>query len=226
MSTSYVVPAQAFVHTLRVVTGFDPDYAAIVRGALSSNVDTTVFTPHAGLCVHIASTVAISQPYSRGPKQNYFEMGCAGAQFPPMFLWGGLYDPSNSNKGTPSDVASYLPSSTYPHGYMAVNPPSNPQRAVMPAVVSIPNYQFENTEYDTAQTYSPGDWLRAVTANNNANSGKLTNQNASGGAGFASSAAFAFGTDTVVGVVSQGTYTNADNVSVLSYFGHYVKGSR
>lgn len=231
MSSTFNPPGQAYDHLLRVVRGFHPDYSMVVRGKISANVDLTVVTPHSGLCVHIESTALRTQPFSsRGPREPSFEMGCIGANADgfPLFLWGGLYDPSNSNKSTPTGTAA-TGSSTYgtPIGF-SILPPADPASAVLPAVLGAPGlYEMETTEYDTNQTYTCGQYLRAVTLNNNANSGKLTNQNASSGGGaFANTSTLTLGTDTVVGVVSHGTYQNADMKNVLSFFTHFVHGTR
>ncbi len=226
MSTDFNFRGKAYDHALVILQGGHPDFLNTKRGKLSSNVTTTTVTPHAGRCVHISAVSYIRGPLGNlGPTQATFEMGCAGDQAPPYYLWNGLYDWSVSNKGTPSGVASQGTSSSPPRWYSFL-PSSNLSSAILTAVAGNHNMELETTEFDTDQTYASGNSLRAVTSNTLANAGKLTNQNASGGADFASSAAFSPGTDTVVGVVTRGKYYNAYSVNSLAFSPTYVRGTR
>lgn len=228
MSSNFSFPGNQYDHFLNIVQGGHPDFLPKVAGTLSSNVtaELATVTPHAGQVVHVVTPQALTQPLtSRGPYLAQFEMGCAVDKAPPIWLENGLYDKCITNKGTPAGTAAQGTTSVPPSWYSLI-PASHPTFAVLNGVVGFAGLQLETTEYDTDQTYTSGQPLRAVTSNSNANAGKLTNQNASGGAGFASGAAFAPGTDTVVAYVHRGEYRTMHDKDALNVVSHYVRGTR
>lgn len=80
----------------------------------------------------------------------------------------------------------------------------------MSALVATGAYELETTEFDTAQTYTPNQPLRAIAADTNATTGgRLTNQG------------FTHGTTAFCGVVSRGTYTNAYGRPALAFWPVY-----
>lgn len=233
MSSNFVTPGQAYDHTLLAVKGYVPDYPLDVRGRLNSTVDLTVVTPHAGRVVYPASTATLNNtPFTtRGNKIRLFSMGCAGdKKGPPIWLWAGAYDSDISNKGTPSGTAT-VGSSTYgPPNWVSTMPGRDPANSdQIWGLVGFAGLELETTEFDSTQTYVSGQFLRAVTLDNDANGGVVTNQNASGGAALATTAAIAnsnIHTDTIVGQVGLGSYKNSYDRSVLNLYSCFLPGTR
>ncbi len=205
--TAYANLGNSFDHTLTALKGWPSQTALDFDAPLSTNVNinSTSAPVQSGMCVH---NTALG-----------FEMG-ANVTMMPMFLWPGGTDYDVANPGVPAGVALGGTSSNLP-GWIPIRPTGK-----LSALVAVGAYELETTEFDTGQTYGINDPLRAVTNNTNANAGKLTNQNASGGAGFANSAAFAVYTDTMVGVVSRGAYTNSHGVQVLAFWPVFLPGTR
>jgi hypothetical protein len=229
VSANFTTPGQAYDHLLNPLKGFHPDWAVDVRGKLHTTVDLTVVTPHSGRVVHIAATVTRPNAFTgRGPHLPAFSMGCGAVRKgPPIWLWSGVYEPDISNKGTPSGVAT-TGAANYPPNWLSSMPGRDPTNSEQVwGLVGIPGLEVETTEYDTAQTYLPGEHLRAVTLDNNVNGGVVTNQNASSGAALATTTnAFTLLTDTVVGIVSRGTYKNSNDRQVLSLYTFFLPGTR
>lgn len=229
MSSSYTYPGQAYAHTLKALKGWYSEIAldAEVKPTTNVNINSDHSPMVSGLCVHPTGANANSDPYggtTTGPGTFAVEMGCSGAGMP-LFLWPGQNDPDISNPGVPAGTSAFGDSTYGPPDYLSVFPGQSGTENMMALVAKGP-YELETTEFDTDQTYTPGQFLRAVTSNTLATAGKLTNQNASGGAGFASSAAFSPGTDTVVGIVSRGKYVNANKKQSLAFWPHYAYGTR
>lgn len=238
MSSAFLTPGQQFDHQLLVTKGLHPDYPVDIRGRLASTVDLTVFIPHAGKVVYqsnVNNTANISGNLltGRGPGVPVFSMGRAGLKGgPPIWLWNGALDPSVSNKGTPSGV-SEVGATTYVAPWISALPGRSAAKSNNQyGLAGIAALKVETTEYDTAQTYVTGDFLRAVTLDNNANSGSVTNQNASSGAAFANTSstftllAGAATADTVVGLVADQTYNNSNDRAVLSLWTWFLPGTR
>lgn len=238
MSSNFVTPGQAYDHDLLVTKGLHPDYPVDARGRFAATVDFTVIIAHAGRVVYqsdVNNTANVSGNLltGRGPGVPVFRMGRAGFKGgPPFWMWNGAYDPSVSNKGTPSGVAA-VGASTYVAPWVSALPGRAPDQTNSLWVLSgIAPLKLETTEYDAAQTYAVGDFLRAVTLDNNANGGVVTNQNASGGAALATTTstftllAGAAAADTVVGYVADKTYNNAYDRGVLSLWTYFLPGTR
>jgi hypothetical protein len=219
---------QSFDHMLNALKGYGP-YMVDIEGTLSGNVNigSVGNPPKAGMCVHVQTAAAVGNGafVGNGPSEPAFEMG-ANLKMMPIFLWNSFDDFDVSNPGVPAGVAL---------GGTTANPPA--WVPVFPAgrlvgLVAKGAFELETTEFDTAQTYAPNDFLRAVTSNTDANAGKLTNQDASGGAGFATSAKAVWGDptltawDSVVGRVSRGTYTSNYGKLVLSFWPESLPGTR
>jgi hypothetical protein len=81
-------------------------------------------------------------------------------------------------------------------------------------LVATGAYELETTEYDTAQTYTPNQPLRAIVDD--------TNSSATTGGGCLTNQTITVGTNAFVGVVSRGTYTNAYGKSALAFWPVYV----
>lgn len=207
MSTTYVFPGLMFDHTLTPLKGWPSQTALDFDAPLSSNVNIggTGAPVQSGMCVH---NTALG-----------FEMGAKINQMA-LFLWPGGTDFDVSNPGVPAGVALGGTSSNLP-AWVPIRPTGK-----LVALVATGGYELETTEFDTAQTYAINDYLRSVTSNTDANAGKLTNQDASGGAGFATSAKCTVYTDTVVGVVSRGAYTNSNGKQALAFWPVYLPGTR
>lgn len=231
MSTGFVTPGQAYEHMLNALKGYDPVYPADTRGKLHSDVDLTVVTPQSGLCVYPDATTAdhAAAFRNRGPKIKQFHLGCAGALHgPPFWLWNGVYEGDVSNKGTPAGVSAVGTTAYGVPGWVAAMPGRDPSVSEqLWGLSGLGSYELETTEFDADQTYAAGQWLRAVTLDNNANGGKVTNQNASGGAAFgATSTTFTILTDTIVGIVASGVYQNNYGKNVLAFYTYFLPGTR
>lgn len=234
MSTTYSYPGQAYAHTLNPLKGWYELSALDADCRLSANVNlnSTGATVHSGSVVHATGKIAQSDPYggtTTGPGQLEVEMGCGAGHGPPIFLWPGNNEPDIVNPGVPTGTPVYGDSTYGPPDQVSIFPRAGGE--AMPGLVGLGAYELETTEFDTAQTYTAGNGLRAVTSNTNANGGKITNQGASSAA-FTSSTtlvipgANAATTDTIVGWVSRGTYVNSYRKSVLSFWSDYVPGTR
>lgn len=220
------VPSYAgmmYEHVLNVLKGWPQPYALDIEGTLSSNVNINslgLAPVVSGLCVHVQNLVAkTSNGVATGPNAVEFEMG-ANTKMMPLFLWPSYTDYDVSNPGVPAGVVLGGTTTNKP-GWVPIMPVG-----VLVALVAKGPYELETTEFDTAQTYAANDYLRAVTSNTNVNAGKLTNQDASGGVGFATSAKCTVYTDSVVGRVSRGVYTNGNGVTVLSFWPESIPGTR
>lgn len=97
-------------------------------------------------------------------------------------------------------------------------------RGYIKCLVATGGYELETTEYDDAQTYTPGDHLQAVNANTTlATGGTLTNQSL-GVLYHASSM------EARVGVVSRGEVRHPNNLTdstkkVLAFWPIYLPGT-
>jgi hypothetical protein len=212
-----------FDHTLDALKGWPSPTAVDIDGTLSSNVNlgsvgATVFS---GCCVHVASTTTGGG--GTGTTNNVpiavFEMG-ANLNKMACFLWVGNDGYDVTNPGVPAGtILGGTPS--IPPAWIPIRPTGK-----LMALVAIGGYELETTEFDTAQTYTPNQLLRAVTSNTDANGGKLTNQDASGGQAFATSAPLTRYTDSTVGVVSRGNYINKNGKRCLAFWPVYLPGSR
>ncbi len=146
----------------------------------------------------------------------------------PMWLWPGSTDPDVYNPGVPPGISA-AGTTSYIADFIAVMPPA--AGGNMPALVASGGYELETTEFDTDQTFTPGNGLRAVTSNTNANAGKLTNQGATSAA-FTSSTTLLYGDptlsawDTIVGFVSRGSYVNANRKHSLGFYPTLIPGTR
>jgi hypothetical protein len=196
-----------FDHTLTPLKGWPRMTALDFDAYLSPNVNIggTNASPLSGQVIHNTA--------------QGFEMGANLTQMA-VFLWPNAYDFDVQNPGVPAGV---------PLGGTPGNPPAwVPIRPTgkLVGLVAIGAYELESTEFDTAQTYVINQPLRAVTSNTDANAGKLTNQSASAGQGFGSPGLIVPYTDTVVGVVSRGAYTNSFGKQVLAFWPVYLPGTR
>jgi hypothetical protein len=219
---SYAYIGQMFDHVLNVLKGWPQMYALDIEGTLGAavNINSTNVPPCSGLCVHVQSVIArTANGVATGPAKPVFEMG-ANVNMMPLFLWPSWGDFDVNNPGVPAGTALGGTTTTLP-AWIPIQPSGN-----LVALVAKGPYELETTEFDTAQTYAPNDLLRAVTSNTDVNAGKLTNQNAAGGAAFVTSSKLTVYTDSVVGRVSRGAYTNALGKSVLAFWPESIIGSR
>ena len=97
-------------------------------------------------------------------------------------------------------------------------------RGFIRTLVATGGYELETTEFDTAQTYTPGDSLKAVIANTTlATGGTLTNQSLG-------TMYHASNMEARVGVVSKGKVPHPNNTSnptafVLAFWPVYLPGT-
>lgn len=229
----YTHPGTAYDHTLTPLKGWYREMALDAEIAISSNVNlNSDGSPVvAGLVVHAESVTNAVSPYGEnitGPTTFVVEMGCGAGDGVPIFLYSSPADPDVSNPGVPTGVAAYG-TTAYPDVYASVLPRLTGQNMV--GLVATGAYEVETTEFDTDQTYAPGNGLRAVTSNTNANGGKLTNQRGATVA-FNSDGATQYGDptlsawDTIVGFVSRGEYVNANRRPVIGLWTTFIPGTR
>lgn len=229
MSSNYAYPGQAYAHTLTALKGWYKEMALDAECALSSNVNLagTGQPVHSGTVVHATGVNANTDVYGspmNGPGTLVVEMGCGADDGIPLFLWPGENDRDISNPGVPAGTSAAGDATYGPPDFLPVLPQITNQN--MPALVGSGGYELESSEFDGDQTYATGQYLRTVTSNTDANGGKLTNQDASGGAPFATSALLTVGTDTVVGIVSRGEYVNGYRKAVLAFWTWFIRGTR
>lgn len=232
----YTYPGQAYFHTLKPLKGWYIDSAIDAAGKLSSNVDIGSNGSPAvrGLIVHPSALQTESDPYggsTTGPQLFTFEMGCGPAHGIPMILWTPPTDPDVYNPGVPTGVPVAGNSGNIAEWGSAL-PSINGGNLV--ALVLTGAYELETTEYDSDQTYTAGQPLRAVTSNTDANAGKITNDRGPVTNGFTSSGAIQFvgntstvtNWDTIIGFVSRGEYVNSNKRNALAFYANYVPGNR
>lgn len=229
----YTYAGQAIDHTLVALKGWYREAALDAEVIPSSNVNIgSVGSPlTSGLCVHVTDFLPSVEPYGGvmdGPATFEVEMGCGDGHGMPLWTWPGSTDPDISNPGVEAGAPIYGSGNT-PPAWISVLPPAAGGK--MPALVATGAYEFEITEFDTDQTYTAGNGLRAVTSNTDADAGKLTNQRATTAA-FNSNGATQFGDptlpdwDTIVGVVSRGAYTNANRIAAMAFWPVWIPGTR
>lgn len=221
MGSTYL--GNVYDHFMDALVGYPREHALVINGVIGSNVNinSTGLPANAGSCVHVQTTQTTGggTGTTNNVPEAVFEMG-ANLKMMPCFLWTASDGYTVSNPGVPAGVALGGTTTNVP-GWVAAFPAG---RVV--ALVGKGDFELETTEFDTNQTYLPNQLLRAVTSNTDANAGKLTNQDASGGQAFATSAVLTTYTDSAVGVVSRGKYTNKWGVSCLAFWPIYLPGSR
>lgn len=134
-----------------------------------------------------------------------FEMGAHNTAVA-VFLLNGSTDADVSNPGTTA-AGNFMHQAVAPTGKLS-------------GVVATGGYEIDNTEYNVARTYVPGDLLTATASNTNAaTGGVLTN------AGSAASGKVKQYTDPVVGVVSSGAGKNHNGMNTLSFWSVWLPGT-
>lgn len=230
MSSAYTYPGQAYAHTLTALKGWYRESALDAECKLTPNVNlnSTGNPVVSGLVAHSVGVNANADPYGgvvNGPGTFQIEMGCGTDMGLPLWLWPGQNEPDISNPGVPAGTSAAGDATYGPPDFLSVFPGQTGNEN-MPALVSSGGYEVETTEFDTTQTYLVNQYLRTVTSNTDINGGKVTNQNASGGAPFASPGLVVVGTDTIVGIVSRGKYVNANRKSGLALWTWFIRGTR
>lgn len=233
---AYVYPGQAFDHTLGALKGWSRDVALDTEVILSSNIN--INSDHSpvvsGLCVHAESLSSVTDVYGASfvHKSPVVELGCGPGDGVPLFLWPNAFDPDVSNPGTiPGDPV--YGTTARPPDFVSAQPSPSISGATLFALVALGGYELETTEYDTDQTYTVGQALRAVTSNTNVNGGKLTNQrgataafNSDGVVQYVANSTTVSTWDTIVGFVSRGAATNANRRSLLAFYPGFWPGNR
>lgn len=217
----WTYPGQMFDHTLTGLKGWPRPHAVDVDGTLSGSVNIGGIgtPPLSGQVVHVSALGSGVGPNGNGPGMPVFEMG-ANLTKMAIFLWPNYSDFDVQNPGVPAGVG-LGGTSANPPAWVPIRPTGK-----LVGLVATGAYELESTEFDTAQTYAANQLLRAVTSNTDANAGKLTNQNASAGQPFGSPGLNVAYTDSTVGVVSRGKYTNANGKSALAFWPVYLPGTR
>jgi hypothetical protein len=134
-----------------------------------------------------------------------FEMGVTGSKMPIFLL----------QNSTDADVQNAGGSVWYP-----ISPEGN-----LTGLVAKGAYELETTEFDTAQTYYPNDYLRAVASNSNQTTGgRLTNQSVVALEN-ATSLSGSTNPTAIVGVVSRAPRKRqTDRNTVLAFWPVYKPG--
>lgn len=223
---------QMYDHTLEALKGWFQMSALDIDGTLDAAVNIGgVGNPvQAGMVVHVSSTTAPGggTNFNNGVPIPVFSMG-ANVTKMAIFVMRGTAGYDVSNPGVPAGVALGgtggvlgTPGAGTVPGWVSIRPTGK-----LSGLVATGGYELESTEFDTDQTYSPNDPLRAVTSNTDADAGKLTNKGntGAGNPGFTASA-FTVYTDSTVGVVSRGKYTNKHGKQALAFWPVYLPGSR
>lgn len=220
---AYTYVGQQFDNALNPLKGWPKEHPLDITGTLTSdvNINSTGVPPKSGMCVHVADLISKTP----GPNGVGFEMGASTNKMP-LFLIPTYTDFDVANRGVPDGVVLGGTTANKP-AWVPIEP-----TGVLVALVAKGELELETTEFDTAQTYAANDFLRAVTSNTDANAGKLTNQDASGGVGFATSSKCVWGNpaathwESVVGRVSRGKYTNAHGITALAFWPESLPGTR
>lgn len=134
-----------------------------------------------------------------------FEMG-VGVTDMAIFLLQASNDYDVANPGM-------TPSGLFMH--QAIGP-----KGVMSGVVATGSYEVQSTEFDSDQTYTPGDLLTAAADNADADVGGVLTNVGSGDAGDVEQFV-----DPVCGVVSDGAFRNAHGVNVLGFWPVWLPGA-
>lgn len=232
----YTYPGQAFDHTLGALKGWSQDGCLDTEVVLSSNINLgSAHNPIvSGLCVHAESLQSVTDVYGAAfvHKSPVVEMGCGPGDGVPMFLWPNAFDPDVSNPGTIAGDPVYG-TTDRPPDFISTMPKPAVAGADSFALVALGGYELETTEYDTDQTYSVGQPLRAVTSNTDANGGKLTNQrgtsaafNSDGVVQYVGNSSTVTTWDTIVGWISRGEAQNANRRSLIAFYPDFVPGNR
>ena len=134
-----------------------------------------------------------------------FELGCLGSQVP-IFLLQNSDDNDVSNTGG---------TTWYPIG----------PTGTVTGLVALGAYELETTEFDSAYTYAPNDFLRCKSSSNSSTDGGLLTKN--GVTTLENSTSLGAGTNptAVVGVVSRGVRKRqSDRNNVLAFWPIYKPG--
>lgn len=129
-----------------------------------------------------------------------FELGCTGSMMPIFLL----------QNGTDNDVSNDGGTTWYPIG----------PTGTITGLVGSGSYELETTEFDSANTYAPNEYLRCKSSSqSSADGGLLTNANtvaAEAGSG---------NPTNIVGVVSRGVRKRqSDRNNVLAFWTVYKPG--
>jgi len=199
-------------------------------GRRDSSIDASIVLSPG--CVVYAYGVFTQQSgasaYSPQAPLYTFRPGVAVGSGPPIFLLSGDNDFDVTLAGAPAGTPAYG-NTAYPLPAIAAMPGYSSATGVLQGVFHGQGFEFETTEFDTAQTYAQSAPVRACTSIASAealSAGRLTNKGntGAGNPGF-TSAAFTVGTDTTVGF-SLRTYTNAYRRPVLSIIPFFSFGTR
>ncbi len=214
-------------HLGEVRRGLPRDHAVVVQCTRSSNINSSIAL-FPGLCVYPVGANSISPGMPNQFPRYTVEPGVGVGKGLPIYLLSGQADFDVSISNLPTGV-SYPGNSSYPLPAISSQPGYQGSTIqVQIGIIVNQGFEFETTEFDTAQTYTAGQPLRAVLSNTDANAGKFTNQGntGSGSPGFTISQAMVVGTDTIAGFVGAGSYPNSWQRPVLSILAWYMAGSR
>jgi hypothetical protein len=203
---SLVSPSLMFEQCLNPIKGWFDEAALDTECKISDNVE---FVVPGGRVVHMTEVETIGSGQI-SKKVPIVEMGISGTHMA-LFLIQGQGDFDVNNPGTTAK-GTFVQTAVAPTG-------------INSALVAEGGYELQTTEYDTAQTYAPGDLLSADADNTDGTKGGvLTNKTAVGGA-TPLEVPWAGTTRAICGVVSRGAYKNEHKQNALHFWPTYLPGT-
>jgi hypothetical protein len=134
------------------------------------------------------------------------EPGCKGKQMP-LFLFQGAAEYDVNNASSDQWI------------------PIQPSGAVM-CIVATAAVELETTEFVSGLTYAPNDHLKSTGSGITSSDEALTNKRpTSSSSGVLTNNSVTLYTNTVVGVVSRGLFTNYNKKQMLAFWPVYIPGS-
>jgi hypothetical protein len=172
-------------------------YKHVAVGLLHSSITTDPI--YQGRVVHnyVASIGTDWQDPTKTRPYKGWRPGCTANQVPYVLLRG-----TNDLDTQGVNDASY-------HGYTTMLGTNK----LLSGICCLESVEIATREYDSAQTYLSNEPLKAVRSDSASNAGTLTNQT------------ITWGTNAIVGQVSNGETTNIYGKDVLHWLTHFVRGS-
>jgi hypothetical protein len=140
-------PRSITAHVLNPMKGWPSQTALDFHAPLASTVLDTVDPVFSGRVAHLNASGEYELGVPNGQGSGKVHM--------PIFLFPNSDDPDVSNDGGISGTAD-----DDPEGWAAV------KRNNMLGLVAMGGYELETTEFNTTQSYEPGDALQAATGDN------------------------------------------------------------
>lgn len=140
-------PRSMLAHVLNPLKGWPNQAALDFHAKMSASALATTDPVFAGRCGYLNASGEYALGVPNGTSSGKIHM--------PIFFFPNSDDPDVQNDGGVSGS-----SEDDPEGWAAV------KRNNMLGLVATGGYELETTEFNTSQTYAPGDALQAATADN------------------------------------------------------------